>query len=69
MISVDLGDGKIQWLDESAFEKRVTVTGNDHEHTEVVTYWLGDKCVHRSPHVRLKKGLGIEAFIGAFNGK
>ncbi|MGH9827695.1 MAG: hypothetical protein ACREDR_31120, partial [Blastocatellia bacterium] len=65
----DLGDGQISWMDESELEGPFfQVTDNSHEYTEAVEYRLDGKLVHRSVHVRLKVGLGIEGRIGGLNG-
>lgn len=46
--------------------KKFVVTENDNQITEVTSYyWVGHE-VHRSVHVRLKKGLGIEGILGRF---
>ena len=50
--------------DESTLEKREGVVDNDREHTEWVEYWDGDRLMHRSVHVSLKQGIGIEAVLG-----
>lgn len=57
-----LADGPITTMDASALERRDSVIDNDHEHTEIVEYFLpGDyaRAVHRSVHVTLKQGLNI----------
>jgi|GEM_PF-3092348 len=64
VITVDLGDGVIREADESTLEKRTGVVDNDHEHTEWVEYYSGSLLVHRSVHVHLKHGLGVEAKTG-----
>lgn len=64
MITVDLGDGVIREADERLFEKREGVIDNEHEHTEWIEYYKGDLLVHRSVHVMLKRGIGIEAAMG-----
>lgn len=65
MISVDLGDGVIREMDEADLQGPcLTTVDNEHEHTEAVEYWLNGRVVHRSVHVTLKEGLGIEALLG-----
>jgi hypothetical protein len=64
-INVDLGDGRIfpmprHQLDGPYYER----TENAHEVTTVTIYKYQGKVVHRSPHVTLKRGIGIEAVIG-----
>lgn len=69
MINVDLGDGRIQQMDEALLDgPHFSVIDNDHEHTEAVEYRLDGKVVHRSVHVHLKQGLGIEGLMGKFGG-
>lgn len=41
------------------------VTDNERERTVVVKYFLGPQMVHRSVHIQLKQGLGIEGILGA----
>lgn len=68
MIHVQLiADGPIVTMDEAELERRDTVVDNDHEHTDVIEYFMPgryERAVHRSVHVRLKKGIGIEAVLG-----
>ncbi len=52
-------------IEESMLEKREGVVDNDNEHTTWVEYYRGDELVHRSAHVTLKQGLGIEAALGS----
>lgn len=71
MIPVQLQpDGPITQMDEAQLEKREGVLENEHELTRWVEYWLPgttDRAVHRSVHVHLKQGLGIEAVLGRLN--
>lgn len=68
MITVDLGDGVIQEVDESTLDGPFySVLESDHERTEAVEYRLADRVVHRSVHVHLKQGIGIEGSLGRFN--
>lgn len=67
MITVDYGDG-IREADESMFEKRTGQIDNDCELTNWIEYWDGDKCVHRSVHIQLKRGIGIESVMGKIGG-
>jgi hypothetical protein len=55
-------------MDESTLRKVEGLVDNDNEHTTWVEYYQGDELVHRSAHVTLKQGLGIESAIGQFNG-
>ncbi len=65
LIDVDLGDGKIRQMEENRLlGPIVSVLDNDHEHTEITEYFLEGKIVHRSVHVHLKEGIGIEAVLG-----
>jgi hypothetical protein len=68
MINVQLQlDGPITEMDETQLERRDSVVDNDQEHTKVFEYFIpGDysRAVHRSVHVHLKRGLGIEGILG-----
>lgn len=69
MIDVDFGDGKTVKFDERKLEGPFrSVVDNSHERTVVTEYKLMGRTVHRSVHVQLKEGLGIEALLGGFNG-
>lgn len=69
MINVDLGDGVIRQMEESLLDgPHLSIVDNEHEHTEAVEYRLDGKVVHRSVHVTLKQGLGIEALMGQLGG-
>lgn len=59
MISTTHGD-----MDESTLRKVEGAVDDDNESTTWVEYYLGDELVHRSAHVTLKKGHGIEAIFG-----
>lgn len=48
--------------------KREGGVDNDHEHTTWLEYYLGTELVHRSVHVRLKKGQEYNISQGAFSG-
>lgn len=64
-INVDLGDGRIFPMPAYKLEGPFYSHYEDeHEKTVVTTYKLQGKVVHRSPHVTLKRGLGIEALMG-----
>lgn len=65
MINVDLGDGRIFPMEEHLLEGPILKrTENGHEVTTVTEYRLRGKLVHRSVHVQLKHGLGIEGILG-----
>lgn len=66
LINVDLGEGVITQMDDSALTPNHSVVDNDHERTEITEFLLNDKVVHRSVHVHLKQGIGIEATLGSF---
>lgn len=51
-------------MDEALLIRKEFFVDNDNEYTTAVEYWLKDELVHRSAHVRLKKGLGIESALG-----
>lgn len=68
-INVDLGDGRIFPMPRHKLDGPFySFFEDDREKTTVTTYKYQGKVVHRSPHVTLKKGLGIEALIGKFGG-
>jgi len=69
MINVDFGDGQIVPFDERKLEGPFeTITENEHECTKVTEYRLLGKVVHRSVHVSLKQGIGIEGVLGWIGG-
>jgi len=65
LINVDLGDGAISQMDDSALTPNHSVIDNDHERTAITEFLLNGKVVHRSVHVHLKDGIGIEGVLGA----
>ena len=70
MINVDLGDGVIRQLPECDLDGPFYhIIDNAHERTVATEYHLDGRTVHRSVHVTLKEGLGIEALMGQFNGQ
>jgi hypothetical protein len=52
-------------MDESKLRRETGVVDDEREHTEWVEYYLGDELVHRSAHVMLKQGLGVEGMLGS----
>jgi len=64
-INIDLGDGRIFPMEahllEGPFFKRME---NGHESTQITEYKYRGKVVHRSAHVTLKQGIGVEAVLG-----
>lgn len=65
MINVDLGDGRIFPMEEYLLEGPfISQRDNDHEHTVTTEYRYRGKVVHRSAHVTLKQGIGVEAVLG-----
>ena len=65
MINVDLGDGRIFPMEEHLLDgPYLHSVENAHERTLVTEYRYQGKVVHRSAHVTLKEGLGIEAMLG-----
>lgn len=65
-ITVDLGDGVIREKDDCELDGPFySILDNDHEHTVATEYRLEGRVVHRSVHVHLKQGLGIEAILGS----
>lgn len=68
MITVDKGFGIIELMDESLLTPNHSLVDNEWERTKVTEYLLDGKVVHRSVHVTLKQGIGIEGVLGRFNG-
>jgi hypothetical protein len=68
MITVDLGHGIIE-MDEALLEGPFyDITDNAHEHTVATSYTLDGKVVHRSVHITLREGVGIEGLLGNMGG-
>lgn len=63
-VHVDLGDGVIRLMETSKLAYRETKTEDNREKTVVTEYLLNGKVVHRSAHVTLKEGIGIEGVLG-----
>lgn len=64
-INVDLGDGRIFPMPRHQLEGPFySYVDNDHEKTTVTMYKLQGKVVHRSVHVHLKQGIGVEFALG-----
>lgn len=63
-ISVDLGDGVIRYMPISSLTPNHSTIDTDHERTTVTEYLLAGTVVHRSVHVHLKQGIGIEGILG-----
>lgn len=57
-------NGILCQVDESTLTPNHSVVDNNHEHTEVTEWRLNGEVVHRSVHVTLKEGLGIEYALG-----
>lgn len=65
LINVDLGDGRIFPMEDHLLEGPFyEYSDNERERTTVTIYRYRGKVVHRSPHVILKQGIGIEAVLG-----
>ena len=64
MVKVDFGDGIIRELDESRLTRKDLRYEDEREITTVTEYYLHGERVHRSAHVRLKHGIGIEGILG-----
>ena len=58
--------GALSEMDTALLDKRVGVTDNDIERTEVTEYWMGDKLVHRSVNMHLKTGIFAEGITASF---
>lgn len=64
-INIDLGDGRIFPIERSKLEGPFySRMENDHECTLATEYRLQGKVVHRSVHVTLKQGIGVEFALG-----
>ena len=73
LINVELTTGVISQMDDAFLWKRVGSIEDENEATTWTEYWLGwgtkdAKCVHRSAHVHLKKGLDLTGVTGAIGG-
>jgi len=69
MINITRDCGKtIEQADENLFEKREGVFDDENEHTTWVEYWEGEKLVHRSAHVTIKRVQSIQNVAGGFGG-
>lgn len=65
MITVQLEpDGPITEMDEALLTPNHSVIDNEREHTRITEYQLGGRIVHRSVHVTLKVGVGVEGVLG-----
>jgi hypothetical protein len=65
MINCDLGDGRIFPMEEHLLDgPLLSYRENGHERTAITEYKFKGKVVHRSVHVALKQGIGIEAVLG-----
>jgi hypothetical protein len=66
LINVDLGDGVIRQMDAAELDGPTqSIFENEHERTVATEYRLHGKIVHRSVHVTLKEGIGIEGILGS----
>lgn len=61
-------DGIDCLVDEATLTPNHSVVENDNERTEITEFQKDGIVVHRSVHVHLKKGLGIEHALGGFGG-
>lgn len=69
MVTVQLQEGgPIIEMDPALLRRVDGFRDDDHEHTTWTEYWLADRCVHRSVHVHLKRGLEMAAEQGSFGG-
>ena len=69
MINVDLGDGRIFPMEEHLLDgHHYSYVDTPRERTTVTVYKYRGKVVHRSAHVTLKQGIGIEAVLGRMGG-
>lgn len=51
-------------MDESELRRVDGEVENENEHTTWVEYYLGEELVHRSAHIRLKKGVVLDSIAG-----
>lgn len=66
VVTVDLGDGIVRQMSTADLTPNHSVIENDHERTAITEFQLNGQVVHRSVHVHLKQGIGIEAVLGSF---
>jgi len=67
LVPVQLGAAEpIIMMDDSLLVKSEGVKDNEDEYTTWVEYRLGDKIVHRSAHVHLKKNINAEPMVSGF---
>jgi hypothetical protein len=52
-------------IDDRELRRKAWVESDQLKATAIVEYYLADKLVHRSAHVTLKQGIGIESLLGA----
>lgn len=50
-------------MEEKDLRREVDISDNAQQRTIIVLYYLGAECVHRSTHIQLKQGLGIEGML------
>jgi hypothetical protein len=55
-------------MDPASLRRVTGEVDNDDEHTTWVEYYDGDELVHRSAHVRLKKGVEIQTIAATIGG-
>ena len=66
LITVQLEDnGPITLIEEILLEKTIGAIDNNVENTDWVEYRFNGKLVHRSAHVRLKKGINLSSEAGS----
>jgi hypothetical protein len=66
LIDVDLGDGRIFPMEKHLLDgPYLRQVDNAHERTIVTEYRFRGKTVHKSAHVQLKDGIGIESIFGS----
>ena len=66
LINVDLGNGVISQMDDADLTPNHSVIDNENERTSITEFQFDGKVVHRSVHVHLKQGIGVEAVLGSF---
>lgn len=53
-------------IEERELRRKAWVEEDDVKQNAIVEYYLAGKLVHRSAHITLKQGIGIESHLGAF---
>jgi hypothetical protein len=69
MIPVDFGDGQIVHMPQDKLDGPYNkVTDDSHQTTYITEYKFMGRIVHKSVHVQLKHGIGVEGVLGRVGG-